>query len=170
MGNHPSEVFFYATKHNYPALADMTAKLTLKKPPSKFLSLIRGAGLHDDIAFRWVRYTIISGHNKVKLTTITKLRYRERWMEVLVQNVLTTPRFRSILHKGGSHSCAAWPPFQLDVIERVTRDLRVLDSFVDIVQRNERSLASCHHCRLRSARWASLVKDKIDSLPNFSEV
>jgi len=50
----PNEVFFYSAKHNYPALADKAAKLTLKNSTSVFFGLIREADVHDNIALRWV--------------------------------------------------------------------------------------------------------------------
>ena len=54
MCDYPNEVFLYSAKHNYPDLADMVAKSTFKNSSSEFLARIREAGLHDDIAFRWV--------------------------------------------------------------------------------------------------------------------
>ena len=58
--DHPNEVFFYSAKHNYLDLVNKAAKLTLKNPPLEFISTIHAAGLHDDVAFRWVSWPTLS--------------------------------------------------------------------------------------------------------------
>jgi hypothetical protein len=60
---HPNEVFFYSAKHNYPAVTDIAARETLRNSPSDFLALIREAGLHDDIGFRWVGLLFFRNRN-----------------------------------------------------------------------------------------------------------
>jgi hypothetical protein len=62
--DHPNEVFFYSAKHNYPDLTEKAAKLTLKGHHAlPLLVLIRQAGLHDDIAFRWVGEQVSTNPN-----------------------------------------------------------------------------------------------------------
>ena len=50
----PNEVFLYSVKHDYPALADQAAVLTLNSPTTEFIGRIRAAGMTDDVVIRWV--------------------------------------------------------------------------------------------------------------------
>ena len=55
--DHPNEVFIYSAKHNYLDLVNKAAKVTLRNPALEFIEAIYAAGLHDDVAFRWVGWS-----------------------------------------------------------------------------------------------------------------
>jgi len=145
--DHPNEVFFYSAKHDYLDLVDKAAKLTLKNPALEFISGIHATGLHDDVAFRW-------------------LRYHSGWMEVLVHLLSPTVEAHK---KRGSGNCNAWNHFQLAVFEEVRRDMSTLDDLLSIATKQKWRLHDCCICCTRSDLVISQVKEKIKKLPNYSE-
>jgi len=144
--DHPNEVFLYSVKHNYLDLADETAELTLNNPPSAFLVLIREAGLHEDIAFRWIRY-------------------HDYWMEVLVQLPTTSESHYSGFGMGGGE-CTEWDPFQLQVFKEIRDNFP--SRVMTCINNNTRRLR-CTDCQSRSHAWALEVRERIEKLPKYSE-
>jgi hypothetical protein len=65
-------------------------------------------------------------------------------------------------------ACKNWQSFQFAVASEISHNLHFLDIFSDIVEQHKGKLSDC--CESDARNWLKQVREKIEKIPNFSEV